>query len=139
MDRIIDEKRAMYKSIVSVFCPILDETVYFTSDGFQHLLYKSNRKPRKLSERYMKLMSLEHAKTVITSCTFVSQSRIVRRKIKGTLRDVVRHELVHEVKQGVQIRVVVEKIGTGKAHFLSVMPHNRRSKPQPKKHLGRRL
>jgi hypothetical protein len=49
---LINEKRAFYKSIVSLYCPILGETVYFTSEGFNHLLFESNRMPRKLSERY---------------------------------------------------------------------------------------
>jgi len=84
-------------------------------------------------------MSLDHAKAVIVTCQLVAESRIIQRKVKGRFRDVVRHALVNEVQKGIQIRVVVEKIGTGKLHFLSVMPHTKRSKPKPKKHLRRRL
>lgn len=132
IQKIIEEQRAYYKSIVSVNCPILGETVFFTSEGFNHLLYKSNRQPRKFSERYMKLMCLKHAPEVLKKCTNVSDTRQIKKKIKGKPKLGVRHEMICEIKKGIEIRVIVEKIGTGKAKFLSVMPHNNRSKP-PKK------
>ncbi len=126
---LIKRQRKYYKSIASVNCPILQDTVYFTSEGFNHLLY-ANRKPRKLSERYMKLICLNSAKKVIKKCKVISETREVQRKIKGKLKTTIHHELVHEIKKSVKIRVIVEKIGSGKLKFLSVMPHNNRSKPK---------
>ena len=126
----IKRQRKYYKSIVSVNCPILQGTVFFTSEGFDHLLYKTNREPRKLNERYMKLMCLNNARDVIKKCKVISETREVQRKIKGRRKVIIQHELVHEIKRGVKIRVVVEKIGSGKLKFRSVMPHNNRSKPK---------
>ncbi|MCL4353138.1 hypothetical protein M1615_01545 [Patescibacteria group bacterium] len=123
------KQKAFYKSIVSVFCPILNDTVYFTSEGFNHLLYdKSNRKPRKISEQFMKLQCLTHAPLVIRKCAFISETRLIERNIKGKKKLGVHYELVYEVKAGEKIRVIVEKIGTGKHKFLSVMRHNGRRK-----------
>ena len=118
---------AFYKSIVSVFCPILNNTVYFTSEGFNHLLY-DNRKPRKISEQFMKLRCLTHAPLVIQKCAFVSETRLIVKNVKGKRKSGVHFELVYEVSPGERIRVVVEKIGTGKHKFLSVMRHGRRVK-----------
>lgn len=130
---LISHQRKFYKSIVSLFCPILNETIYFTSDGFKHLLYESNRKPRVVSEQYMKLMCLHHAPAIIKNCTeFVS--RKAKRKIKGVWKEVVRYSLVYEVSKGVKMRAVVERVGTGKCVFLSIMPHDKKSKHNNKKH-----
>jgi hypothetical protein len=131
--KIVEERRSYYKSIVSVFCPILEETIYFTAEGFNHLLFKSNRTPRNLSERYMKLMCLEFASVVIEKCEIVNETRKNTRTIKGKRKSVISHELVFEVVKNKEIRVVVDKIGTGKLKFRSIMPHNNKSKPKPKK------
>ena len=132
MTNIYDLKkrqRVFYKSIVSVFCPILNDTVYFTSEGFNHLLYdSSNRKPRSISEQFMKLQCLTHAPLVIQKCTLVSKTRLIERSIKGKKKSGVHYELVYEVKVGEKIRVIIEKIGTGKHKFLSVMRHNKTHK-----------
>lgn len=123
------KQRVFYKSIVSVFCPILNDTVYFTSEGFNHLLYdRSNRKPRKISEQFMKLQCLTHAPLVIKKCTVISEIRQIERNIKGKKKSGVHYELVHEVSPGEKIRVIVEKMGTGKYRFLSVMRHGRKLK-----------
>ena len=125
------KQRAFYKSIVSVFCPILNDTVYFTSEGFNHLLYdRSNRKPRKISEQFMKLACLTHAPLVIQKCTFISETRLIERIVKKKRKSGIHYGLVYEVSPRVKIRVIVEKIGTGKHKFLSVMrhSHNRKSK-----------
>lgn len=128
--KFIEKQRKYYKSIGSIVCPILQETINFTSDGFEHLLYKGNRKPRKLSERFMKLKCLEHVPEVIKKADVISETRRSEKRIKGKIKKVIFHELIYEIKKGTQIRVVVEKIGNGNFHFLSVMPHNKRSKPK---------
>ena len=109
-------------------CPILNDTVYFTSEGFYHLLYESNRKPRKIDERYIKLIHLRHVPTVIQWCKLVSETRQVTKKIKGKEKTAVQYELVYEVKKRLKVRVVIERIGTGKHKFHSVMPHDKKSK-----------
>lgn len=126
------KQKAFYQSIVSVFCPILDDTIYFTSEGYNHLLYESSRKPRTISEQFMKLQCLTHAPKVIKQCAVISETRTIKRNIKGKLKEAICYELVYEVKKGEHIRVVVQKIGTGKHTFLSVMPHDK--KPKIKKH-----
>ena len=125
------KQKAFYKSIVSVFCPILNDTVYFTSDGYHHLLYESNRTPRKIAEQFMKLHCLTHAPDVIKNCALVSETRKIQKKIDGKLRSGVHYELIHEACPGKKIRVIIEKIGTGKHRFLSVMPHKQKVKKSP--------
>lgn len=125
---LIDEKRTFYKSIVSLDCPILGETVYFTSEGFNHLLFESNRMPRKLSERWLKLVFLEYVPDVIKNCSITVETRKGRRKIWGKYKKILCYKLVHEISPGKKVRVIVEKIGNGKCKFKSVMPHDKKSK-----------
>lgn len=131
--KLIEKQRDYYKSIVSVYSPLLQETVYFTSEGFNHLLFKSNRSPRKLSERYMKLMCLSYTVKVISKCKTASETRQYIRLVRGKKKTATSHELVYEIEEGKMIRVIVERVGTGKLKFLSVMPHKNSSKPKKRR------
>ncbi|KKP86223.1 MAG: hypothetical protein UR89_C0029G0008 [Candidatus Roizmanbacteria bacterium GW2011_GWA2_35_8] len=120
--------KAFYKSIVSIFCPILNDTVYFTSEGYNHLLYESYDRPRNINEQYLKLINLQYAPDVIKKASLISETRKVKRRVKNKLKDAIHYELVYEVNLGKKIRVIVEKIGSGKPKFRSIMPHNKKSK-----------
>lgn len=125
--------RAEYRKIKSVQCPVLDETVYFTSEGFNHLIYETYNRPRTISEQYMKLKCLDYAPAVVRNATRIKEVRKVRIKKKGQWKKAVQYGLVHEVKPGRKIRVIVEKIGrNGRHRFVSVMPDDRASRHQPR-------
>jgi len=126
--RLIAKQRAFYKKIVSVDCPILGEVIFFTSEGFNHLLYESNRMPRKLSERYLKLIFLSYVVRVIKNCSEVAETRKVKRKMWGKYKKILWYKLVYEVSPGVRVSVIIEKIGNGKCRFKSVMPSDKKSK-----------
>lgn len=118
-----------YKSIVSVFCPILNETVYFGGVGFKHLLYENDGLPRNINEQYLKLKCLIHAPYVIKNCKTVSSTRVIKKKVKGKMKEVTRFALICEVRKGIKMRVIIEKTGlTGKHQFLSIMPNDKQSK-----------
>ncbi|MDZ4247991.1 MAG: hypothetical protein U1D32_01825 [Patescibacteria group bacterium] len=77
----------------------------------------------------MKLKCFEHATSVLRDATLVKEVRKVRIKKKGKWKKAIQYGIVHEVKRGKRIRVVVEKIGkTGKHKFVSVMPEDNASK-----------
>ncbi|MEK7170804.1 MAG: hypothetical protein AAB774_00660 [Patescibacteria group bacterium] len=85
----------------------------------------------------MKLSCLTYVVEVLENCQTISKTRVIERHLKGIKKSVVRYELVHKVKRNTKIRVVVEKVGTGKHKFLSVMPHDNQSKPPKKRPVGR--
>lgn len=121
-------RKKFYQSIVSVFCPILNETIYFTSNGFIHLIYESNRMPRNEPEQYLKLSVLKYAPDVVKNSALISETREINGIIKGKQKKIYHYEIVHEVSPGKKIRVVIQRIGTGKFTFLSIMPHDNKSK-----------
>ena len=106
----------------------MNEEVYFTSDGFNHLLRESNRQPRNQKEQILKLECLPFAPKVIQRCKIIVTTRKKILIVKGIAKSVVRYGLVYEVAPGKKIRVIVEKVGSGKCRFLSVMPHDKQSK-----------
>lgn len=118
--KLIGLQKAFYGSIVSVFCPLLSETIYFNSEGFHHLTNKANGKRRKLSEQYMKLQCLKHAPEIISNCSKIIEIRKEKRIIKGKEKEVISYELVDGKKRDYHIAVIVDKIGSGKHRFRSV-------------------
>lgn len=134
------KQKAFYGRIVSLHCPVLNETVYFTARGFFHLVNKRGvdhrTYPRKPKEQHLKLMCLKYVPEVVENSTQVQMRRITV-TLKGKPKQAIHYELVHKVVSGEEIRVVIEKVGSGKHRFLSVMPHvSRRNKT--KKRLNRR-
>lgn len=125
---LMKQRRDFYKKISFVFCPVLNENIYFTSNGFNHLLYESNRKPRKLSERCLKLECLKYAPKVLRQSQIQPTVRQVNRIVKGVVKAVFQYGVTYEVQSGRTMRVIIEKVGNGKMTFLSVMPHDKKSK-----------
>ncbi len=136
LEKLKEKQRRYYKSLVSVFCPVLNSPVYFTSEGFNHLIYETNRSPRRASEQWLKLMNLQYVTTVIGSAVGIKTTRTFDVVVSDRLGDrditVIQHTLVHEVEKGKFIRVVVKRFGQGQWVFRSVMPDDKRSKPPRK-------
>jgi len=81
--------KLFYKNRGMISCPILNNPVRFTSEGFNHLLYENYHHPRKISEQYLKMMCLFYAPEVIKKCSLISETRKIQRKIKGKYREVI--------------------------------------------------
>jgi hypothetical protein len=140
LETLKKQQRPFYDSIVSVYCPVISDTVYFTAKGYNHLIYESNRKPRKVDEQFLKLKSLSDAPEVIKNAKGISDTQTFERRIPDRYGErtvkVLLLGLEHEVKKNYKVRVVIEKIGMGKYHFLSVMPCKKRP-PNPYKNKKR--
>ena len=128
--------RMYYKRLKPLFCPILNEYVHFTSEGYFHLINESHSKcgntiPRKPSEQYMKLKCLNDVGAVLKYSTRIAERRKVRKKVKNIWKSVIQTEIVHEIK-GRKISVITEKVGDGKTKFLSLYFLQKRTKTPPK-------
>ncbi len=122
--------RAYYRRIGVVFCPVLNQDIHFTAEGYNHLINESNStpgksKPRKPAEQYLKLMNLNHVKAVLTYATVIKDTRKRRKNVKGVWKDAFLYEIVHDIN-GTEISVIVERVGNGKTKFLSVFPTKKR-------------
>lgn len=117
---LIKKQKAFYQSVVSVNCQLLNNTVYFTGDGFNHLLGDNPRKRRIISEQYLKLSCLSHAPEIVKNCVRIVDIRKGERFIKHKKKTTITYELVDGKKRRDNIAVIVERIGTGKLKFRSV-------------------
>lgn len=126
--RVIKKNKLFYKNIGVVYCPALKSDVFFNSNGFRHLLLKYNRKWREIPEIILKLNCLKYVENVVKNAKEISKTRTIVVKKKESKSTICHYELVSKQKDGKVIRVILEKIGDGKIHFLSTMPHYKLSK-----------
>lgn len=123
MASYISKYRLIYKSLNPVYSTALKSTVYFTSEGFNHLLFKhGHRRPNKEIQYRLPLIKL--IIPVIKNCTSISKAIIEKERKTSKSTIVYFYELSHIVgrKEPARVKVIVRKRGTqGKFHFLSVM------------------
>lgn len=126
---LLKKRRAEYKSYIAPFSPAIREYVRFNSDGFNHLRYHVDGRPRSPSEQMYKLGLLPLVIPVIHTATIVDKyerrlAPIGRRKKDGKriMKEIEYWGLVAIVgKQSVRLNVVLRRIGNGNIHFWSVM------------------
>lgn len=122
----IPNSKQFYRSIVSVYCPILKDTVYFTSNGLHHLFYKTNRLPRKFSEIYLKLTYLKYVPKALQNCEKICEVRCMEIKVKNKIKKCFQYELYYEKSPKIKLGVLIQRIGTGKYAFLSIIPYRKK-------------
>lgn len=57
--KFLEEKRAWYKTIKTVFCPVLNDWVIFNAKGFYHLRYDGTGAMRSRKEQQRRFKALE--------------------------------------------------------------------------------
>lgn len=133
INRLINAQKKLYKNLQPIHSPALKGLVYFTGRGFFHLLNETNIQPRPLKEQYLKLICLPHVSNVVKEAQLITETRKIHRKINNKVKLGNHFALIHEVEPEIQIRVIIEQIGSGDFKFLSTMPHNKKSKYHLKK------
>lgn len=129
-EKIREDARVFYQNIGSIRCPALDhQLVHFTSEGFNHLIFKGNRSERDKSVQIMKFKLLSRAKEIIiltTTYQEYEESLInVRRK---HFKKIVYESAVVKcwgfvaIIGNFRVKVIVRAIGNGQKHFWSVIP-----------------
>lgn len=134
--KLVEESKKLYAESSEISCPFFKSkhghTVTLTSDGFNHLMHKSNRQPRNIREQRLKLRLLKPALQILRDAGTVQEYRVRLEKIGEPGKDGlyktknVEYWGFHDIKgdEAVKIllRVIVRRIGDGKFHFWSVMP-----------------
>ena len=128
-NNLLSTRRAEYKAFTSVYCASLKEYITFNSDGFNHLRWHVDGRPRQPAEQMHKLGLLPLVRAVIINAKPPleyerRQAPIGRKKKDGEkiLKDIEYWGLTAVVgKQNVKVKVILRKVGTGKIHFWSVM------------------
>ncbi|TSD03072.1 MAG: hypothetical protein Athens071416_332 [Parcubacteria group bacterium Athens0714_16] len=137
LHELIEKLRLIYESKKEIRCPFFDSFITLNSDGFNHLLHKPNRQPRNVEEQKLKLKLLKRGLEIIKKTGTVQEYRMRIEKFGKPAKDGFTktknveywafHDIVGEKKRFL-LRVIIRRIGDGKLHFWSVMPHGKINK-----------
>lgn len=119
-----------YKRIGKVSCPAFKELVYFTSEGFNHLIYQGDRSERAKETQILKFDMLGNAKKLLEiSTTFQEYEEakkevdVMRFKKRERASKIVKYWGLIAIMGTWKIKVVVRQVGDGQKHFWSVIPN----------------
>lgn len=119
-EELVREKRVWYKAVGKSYCPILKQDVFFTSKGFNHLMYDGLGHARSRKEKMYRLGLLPLAIPVLKCTTNIDHymppaySKSLNKNVEyWTLRAVVG-------KGNALVTVILRRIGTGNIAFHSI-------------------
>jgi hypothetical protein len=128
--KLKEDASNFYAGIRKVFSPGLEEEIYFTSEGFNHIIFNNPRSERERSSQILRFKLLPLAKKLIESSTTyqeyeetIKEFEVKIRKKRARKTKPVRYWGIIAIVDGRKIKVILRKIGdAGKLHFWSVVP-----------------
>ena len=128
---IIKERtQRYYKAQKPVRCPAFGgEIVHFTSEGFNHLIYKKGNSERSKADQICKFKLIPKAIELIRITTTHQEydESLVDMKVKRRKRALIETKRARywgfvAIMKGSRIKVIVRQVGNGNKHFWSVIP-----------------
>lgn len=120
-DDLLTSRKTWYENIRKIYCPCLNEYIYFNSKGFHHIKYDGSGKARTIKERMYRLGILPLSVPVIRNATKTYEYKQPEYSDK-TKKKVAYWALKEKVgKQKTTVTVVLRKIGSGNITFYSIM------------------
>ena len=127
--RIKDKAESFYKNLDFVYCPYLEENVYFNAKGLEHLKFKRKNYARVIDDQFIRLKLLNLAPKVIKLSRTVQglsigkNFEIIRSNNRNDkkLVDVKYFEFV-AVVDGMRVRIIVKQIENSPKYFWSIIP-----------------
>jgi hypothetical protein len=129
-EKLKEDAQKYYSAIGQVFCPALNGKINFTSDGFNHIIYKSARTERERPSQIMRFKLLAKAKKLLeTSNTYQEFEETIQEfNVKSFKKRInksksVKYWGIIAIIDGYKIKVIVRKVGEdGNMHFWSIVP-----------------
>ncbi len=122
----------LYKTFGTIKCPAINTNsgeVVFTSEGFNHLIYRIKKQERHKKVQIMRFRLLPFAKKLLEKTTTIQEFEEYPREINTVHHGKHSKRFVQVKDYGFvgligkwRIKVVVRQIGEGKHQFCSVMP-----------------
>lgn len=129
-EKLKEDARKFYSTVGKVWSPVLKEEVYFSADGFNHLIYKGARTERDRASQILRFKLLPLAAKLVTiSTTHQEFEESIKefevKKFKKRIRQskVVRYWGLIAIIENRKIKVIIRRIGdNGNLRFWSVVP-----------------
>lgn len=117
-----DKAKRQYQALTPVYSPLLKGTIYFNSDGYYHMVFKSNRERRKAKARDTRFTLIPLIIPTILNAKSIDEVRMTEREMRGQ-KIISCFALVANVgdKKRCKVKVVVRKLQGGEYFFHSVM------------------
>jgi hypothetical protein len=123
-----EEAQKLYEDIDRLFSPVFNDFIYFTTHGFEHLIFKNSRRKRKESEQQLRFSLLSLGVKLIGLST--TYQEFEERNNRGSIY----YWGIIAILDKKKIKVVIRKIGiNGLFHFWSIFPVWETSKQRDKK------
>lgn len=126
---IKQEASALYGAFISVDSAALGQKIFFTSEGFNHLVYSAPKKMRDKRAQILRFDMLTKAKFILETSTTYQEydEEIINKRVNRNGHWVSRNVLVRcwgfvAIVQKFRVKVVVTQEGNGAIKFLSVAP-----------------
>ena len=119
-----------YAGVGDVFSPALNEKVSFTSEGFNHIIFKRAHSEREKPSQILRFKLLPLAvKLIKVSTTYQEFEETLQEfTVRSFKKSAKKTKPVHywgiiAIIDGRKIKVLIRKIGdNGRAHFWSIVP-----------------
>lgn len=111
-----------YKSLGSVFCPILQTTVHFSNVGWTHIRFDSHGHRRFPSDIAMRFKLLPYVPGVVKGAkSYLKEEGILKNGNKIIFYEIAYLVEVNNIKKHVTVIIsqIINQKSTGKLHYLS--------------------
>ena len=136
-EQLKETAKKEYEALIEIRCPYFNENIKFTSEGFQHMLFKgaSKLKMRDRSTQIMRLKLFKLAAELLRITKTVQEYHLQKQFITVThhnkketvLKDVEYWGFI-AILHARKIKVVVKQTGNGAKKFWSIIPNWRTGK-----------
>ena len=129
-EKIKEDSKRFYDQIDKIVCPVFNQEIFFTSEGFNHLVYKNDRRERDKKVQIMKFKLLHLAKKLVSlTTTFQEYEESLQefrvKKFKNAVQEtkVVKYWGIIAIIENKKFKVIIRKVGdNGQLTFWSVIP-----------------
>jgi len=129
-EKLREDAQKLYHSTRPIFSPVFNAYVYFTSEGFNHIVFKNARSERERSSQALRFKLLPRAITLVgRSTTYQEYEETIKEfwvkshKKKDRKTKPVKYWGIIAIMDGRKIKVILRKIGdNGQLHFWSIVP-----------------
>ena len=119
----------LYKSFSEVYCPYFKEKISFSSQGLEHLRFKSRERVRPEKDQYMRLKLMYLAPEVLKTSQTVQgiletkkfEKVRVNNRTDIVLQLVTYYEFIAVIKRN-RVKIIIKQIESGKKFFWSIIP-----------------
>ena len=130
-EELKEKSRKDYSQFQSVKCPALKNiSVYFTSEGFNHIVYKNKKHERSKKDQFVRFQVLHDARKIIEKTTTVQEIEDIHKEVVVKIRK-KREKILKFVSywgfiaiiNNKKLKVIIKREGSGKCIFWSVIPY----------------